>query len=255
MRKLLLSTVAFAALSGVAFAADLPSTKGAPVYEAPPAFTWTGFYVGVNVGLAGDDYDYTGSAFGIAAGGAHLTSSGVIGGGQIGYNYQFAGPYVLGIEADIQAASVTGEVNVNGVVGGTAFAAKVGSRLDDLGTVRARLGYAILDNRGLLYATGGLAYGGVNSYLNASATGVGAFGVSKNTTGTGWTVGGGFEYALTNNWSFRAEYLYVDLGKESLYNGPLFGTGVNLGVEPRDNIVRVGLNYKFGGPEPVMAKY
>jgi outer membrane immunogenic protein len=227
----------------------------------PAASTWTGFYVGASVGFAGDEFNYPVSAtdaFGnlVGSGSAHLNSSGVIGGGQAGFNFQFSGPFVAGVEADIQASSVTGEIGLNGQVAGTPFAGTAGSRLGYLGTIRGRLGYAVLANRGLVYATGGLAYGGVNSFANGSISGTG-LGISKDTTGTGWTIGGGFEYALNDHWSFRTEYLFVDLGSAPIYNGPLLGVpNVNLGVDTKASVFRAGVDYKFGGPEPVVvAKY
>lgn len=237
-----------------------PSEPLGPRDDSPPALTWNGLYVGANVGFAGDEFSYpvsatdaTGAVLG--SGSAHLNSSGVIGGGQIGYNYQFNGPFVIGIEGDIQGASVTGEVGVNGSTGGTAFSAKAGSQLNYLGTVRGRLGYVILNNRGLIYATGGLAYGGLHSYANGSIGGA-ALGVSKDTTAMGWTVGGGFEYALTDHLTLRTEYLFADLGNETLYNGPLLGVNnVHLAVGATANIFRAGLNYKFDFPEAVVAKY
>ena len=281
MRKILLSTVALAALTGYAMAGDLPSTKEAPVFVAPPpVFTWTGFYVGANDGYGGDEFRYpiaiTGPR-GVTAftGTGHLTSGGFIGGGQIGYNYQFNGPFVIGAEADIMGTSITGEVGLNGTIPAgamgnntaTTIGLKTGSQLDYLGTVRGRLGYALLNNRGLLYVTGGFAYGGVHTYFNANVNGapIGAplssTSYSKDTTPTGWTVGGGFEYAITDHWTFRGEYLYADLGSTNLYNSTLFGavgTNAHVNVDTTVNIIRVGVNYKFGGLEPapmVAAKY
>lgn len=265
MRHFLLAAVATAALTGQAFAGDLPSAKGAPVFVAPaPAFSWSGFYVGINGGFGGDRFTYpfalsVGAA--TAAGQARLNSSGFLGGGQIGYNYQFAGtPYVAGLEADIDGSTIKGQISAAANAAGTTVALNAGSRLDYFGTVRARLGYSLFD-RALVYATGGFAYGGLNSFANGSAGGGllgagGALGVSRSNTVTGWTVGGGLEYALTNNWSFRTEYLYVDLGTANIASGALLGGTASLGVKTTENIVRAGLNYRFGAPElPIIAKY
>ncbi|WP_342395037.1 outer membrane protein [Rhodoblastus sphagnicola] len=177
---------------------------------------------------------------------ARLNSSGVLGGGQVGVNYQLRGPFVVGLEADIQGASVTGEVGVDSSLG-TTLSGKAGSRVDFLGTVRARVGAVILD-RGLLYATGGFAYAGGNSDVNASYNGSSVY-ISKETLARGFAVGGGLEYALTNHWSLRSEYLYADLGKTSLYNGSYFSANANLAVETTTHILRAGVNYRFGGPE------
>lgn len=232
---------------------------------APGGNSWGGFYVGVNVGFAGDQFQYpvTGTGSGgatLGSGSVRLNSSGVIGGGQVGYNFQFAGPLVAGVEADIQGASTQGEIGVNGSIGGTSFSGSAGTRLDYLGTVRGRLGYVIMDGRGLVYGTGGFAYGGLHSYANGSigsVFGASSLDFSKNTTATGWTVGGGFEYAMTTNWSFKSEYLFVNLADSTVYNDSLLGVpNVNVAVQAHENIFRAGLNYKFGLPAPVIvAKY
>ncbi len=229
----------------------MPSRKDAPVYAAP-GFSWTGFYIGVNGGYGGDEFKYPASLGSTTAVG-HLTSGGFLGGGQIGYNYQ-VNQWVLGLEADIDASAIKGDVGASGALGGfLPFTLNAGSKLNDLGTVRARLGVTPVE-RFLVYATGGYAYGGVTSYANASV-GNSSFGISKSTTGSGWVVGAGFEYAVTNHWTVKSEYLYTDLGTANLYNGLLGRTAASLGVTTTANIVRVGVNYKFGEAEPVVAKY
>jgi outer membrane immunogenic protein len=267
-------TVAAAALSlagamagGAALAADLPSRNVAPAAPviAPPLFTWTGFYAGLNAGYgfgASNEAKTAGTAgfsglvpAGIAPGALKVDGSGFVGGGQIGYNWQ-AGAIVYGLETDIQY--VDNKKN-SGFIGapilGTQLNTSAESELRYLGTVRARLGYTPMD-RLLIYATGGLAYGDVKS------TG-GVVGVQNNAlvwagqkseTKVGYTIGGGAEYALTNNWSFRTEYLYYDLGKTTvaaLGNGAvravpaLDGVDYLSRVETKGHIVRAGLNYKF----------
>jgi outer membrane immunogenic protein len=231
-------TLAFAALLGTtahAAAADLPSRAyaPAPVYAAP-MFTWTGFYIGLNAGYGGDKNTYSINGFGNVLG---ISSGGFIGGAQIGYNYQFAGSaFVLGLEADLQATNIESKVSILGI--------SLGSKLDYLGTVRGRLGYAFTD-RALLYVTGGLAYGRVKSNIANIIT----FGGSN----TGWTAGAGIEYALTQNWSLKTEYLYVDLGTKN----SLLVPGLTIGVKSHEHIVRAGLNYRFawGAPSAVVAKY
>ena len=234
------ASLAFAALLGttaLAAAADLPSRNyaPAPVYAAP-IFTWTGFYIGVNAGYGGDKNSYSINGFGNIA---SISSGGFIGGGQIGYNYQFLGTqFVLGLEADIQASNIEGKVSIIGF--------GIGSKLDYLGTVRSRLGYAFTD-RALIYATGGLAYGRVKTDLAGL--------LSWGGTNTGWTAGAGIEYALTPNWSIKTEYLYVDLGTKNTFLP--FGPGFSVGVKNHEHIVRAGLNYRFnwGAPSAVVAKY
>jgi outer membrane immunogenic protein len=218
MKKYLLSSVAALSLvaAGAASAADLPSRKGpivAPVYA--PVFTWTGFYVGGNAGYAWGNVNTNG---GIA-----VTNTGdldgFVGGGQVGYNYQI-GQFVLGAEADIQGGDLS--------TGSTLGALRV--KTDYFGTVRARAGFAF--DRIMPYVTGGWAYGNVK-------TSVPLLGVSSDNSHTGgWALGGGVEYAITNNWIAGVEYLYVDLGEKRLQ-----GTGTKVGTD--FSVVRARLSYKF----------
>ncbi len=167
IRSLALGSAAtFAILTGGAFAADLPVRTAAPapvVYA--PVFSWSGFYVGVNAGYAGDkfEYPYSGTIFGVPYGGKpSITSSGGLFGAQIGYNWQFANRWVLGVEADYQWSAIEGQVNINGAIAGFGAAnLTAGSEVTGFGTIRARLGYGW--DRALLYVTGGWAYGKVDS--------------------------------------------------------------------------------------------
>jgi outer membrane immunogenic protein len=312
MKKLLLAGIAFAALvAGPATAADLARpVHRRPVVVAAPVYTWTGFYVGGNVGgswgnartdIAGSGTTVTfpGRSFAFTNPPAAFADSqtqrlnGVIGGGQVGYNYQFSPRWVLGFEADIQgsgergsntfadpltgtvcggvsppACTVTAPFNAAAV---TSYEAKIGW----FGTVRGRLGFLISDQV-LLYGTGGLAYGHVelsgNTNVNGSidlilstapfAPGATAFSESK--TNTGFVVGGGIEgkcsYWLPTGWTWKLEYLYADLGSVD-FTGPFpaanptgnagaftspFTGAITTHTRFTDNIVRVGLNYKFG---------
>lgn len=216
-----------------ALAADLPARKPAPTYvPTAPLFTWTGLYVGANIGagftqdggLTGSNSTWLWSNNG--------SSAGIIGGGQIGFNYQIAPMFVVGLETDFQATSLgsnnSGWFNMN-------------SKLPWFGTVRGRVGLALADSRFLVYGTGGLAYGQVkNDWFGASAT------------NTGWTAGGGVEYAFTPNWSAKAEYLYTSLTPQNNWN--LFSTN----SRARFHTVRVGVNYRFDmfqNNSPVVARY
>lgn len=258
------AAIAIAAASA-ASAADLPARRGpveAPVF-LPPAFTWTGFYVGVNAGYAfraEDSATTTGNPGfqnlvpgGIAPGSLKVGGEGFIGGGQIGYNYQI-NRIVFGLETDIQYVDNKGGSSFIGApVLGSQLNTSADSELTYLGTLRARIGYTPVD-RFLVYATGGLAYGEVKS--NASVFGVqnAALGWtgSKSDTKFGWTVGAGAEYALTNNWTLKGEYLYYDLGKSTTAtaaNAAAAAAIPNVAyvnrVETTGHIVRAGLNYKF----------
>lgn len=228
MKKYLLSGVAALGLlaAGAASAADLPSRKGpvvAPVYA--PVFTWTGFYVGANVGYAWGQIDSTG--LGVLSG--FDDPDGITGGGQIGYNYQI-GQFVLGLEADFQGADLKASV-FNPAVG----IISASNEINWWGSVRGRVGYAF--DRFLPYVTGGFAYGNVK---NSLVTPAGVF--SNDNTQYGWTIGGGLEYAFTNNLTAKIEYLYVDLDKESI---TVPGGVFNANVETKFSVVRAGLNYKF----------
>ncbi|QRG07451.1 porin family protein [Xanthobacter dioxanivorans] len=231
LKRALLGATALVLLAGSASAADL-STRY-PVKAAPipvPMFSWTGFYIGGNVGWgwASNTYDYTafGSPFTYSydLGG----SNGFFGGGQVGYNYQFANNVVLGAEADLEWADIGSSAVL---VGGPAGGILASQNVDYFGTIRARLGYAM--DRFLPYITGGAAWAKMN-YSDP-------FGISYDTTKWGWTVGAGVEYAITNNWTVKAEYLYLNFDNTSntLVNGDQLSVGTNLST------AKLGVNYKF----------
>ena len=265
---------------GQASAADLPM-KAAPMPVA--VYNWTGFYIGGNVGGAWndtrDDVFPTGCFLTTVAcgGGAavnplrsdsvRLNGSGFVAGAQAGYNWQRE-RWVFGLEGDI---------NYNGIRDGSAISRPVlaplvgtfihseSDRMDWFGTFRGRVGITATPNF-LIYATGGLAVGQVRS---ASATGFSAtadtYAGSFSDTRVGWTVGGGGEWMIAPQWSVKAEYLYVDLGKASYTQAcatpglctapPLAAPGATYETDLRihEHIARVGLNYHFGGP--IVAKY
>jgi len=231
LKRALLGATALALLAGSASAADLATRY--PVKAAPipvQVFSWTGFYIGGNVGWgwADNSYDYT--PFGLPTFSYGLGSSnGFVGGGQLGYNYQFANNVVLGVEADFDWADIGKTATL---VGGPVGGAIVNSNVDYFGTIRARAGYAI--DRFLPYITGGAAW------ANSSTTIPGMWD-SKSSTNWGWTVGAGAEYAITNNWTVKAEYLYLSFdGKNyTLANADTLSTGFDL------QTVKLGVNYKF----------
>jgi len=237
----LLGAAVLASAAVSANAADLPTSKGAPVAPAiyAPVFTWTGLYLGLNAGVGwanGRDVFVTTPDGTVAALNTGSSSNaGFVGGGQIGYNFQ-TGAFVFGVETDIQYADLSKKVNW-----GPYYWWNGGSNSQYIGTVRARVGYAI--DRTLIFLTGGFAYGGLNSG--------GAFGGNNN---TGWTLGGGVEYAFTNNWTAKIEYDYIQLDTGS--KSAAFTAGP-IGLQPAGvytatsqgngsaNLVRVGVNYKF----------
>jgi outer membrane immunogenic protein len=228
MKRVLLSMTSALALAVTvqsALAADRPlppPRTQAPLYAPARVYDWSGFYVGINGGggWGNSNYDFVGAGLGST----DIGVSGALVGGTIGANYQ-AGAAVFGIEGDLDWSNIRGSA-----------ACPVGTcetRNHWLSTVRGRLGYAA--DRFMPYVTGGVAFGGVR----ANVPGVGA----ASDTRTGWTVGGGIEYAMLNNWSAKLEYLYVDLCRFDC--GGACGVAPPTNVDLRTHVARVGLNYKF----------
>jgi outer membrane immunogenic protein len=274
MKKVLIASAAALAVSaGSAFAADLAPV---PYYKAspplPPACIWCGFYIGANVGGA---WTTTNDAISVSAAFVGVTNiaatserlSGIIGGGQIGYNWQFD-RVVLGVEADIDVSSQRGTATSPLLTpAGTPLAGvsmQTTNRINDFGTARARLGVPF--GHWMPYVTGGFAWQDVSSSLTgiavAPAVASGTFPLMSNSTIlSGWTVGGGVEAALWGRWSVRAEYLYIDTGRLNTAVGPLPitspvvsggfagpGTIFNESTRFTNSVLRVGLDYRFGGP-------
>ena len=223
MKTLLLATTALVAFAAGAQAADLGSRR-APVAAAvvAPAFSWTGFYVGAFAGYAWNNFN----AFGPGAG----TGNGPLLGATIGYNYQI-NQFVLGAEADLAFAAITGRATA---------APTFSLRTNMLGSVRARAGFAV--DRALLYVTGGL--GIQNAAWSQNAAPIERF------TRTGWTLGGGVEYAITQNWTAKLEYNYYNFGTRPA--GPVYFMPIRNEV----HTVKLGVNYLFStGPSAVVARY
>ena len=233
IRKLALSTV-FASLAATAFAADLPTRKAPEAFVPVPVFTWTGFYVGGQLGYNwGNDRT---SEFVTATGAfTGFTSSyspnGVVGGTHAGFNYQM-GSIVLGIEGDLE---------LSGYKGGYRLANGNGTdtKKDFQGSIRGRFGFAF--DRALIYATGGLALANFkHTYVNAGLARTESF----SDTRAGWTLGAGLEYAFSRNWSGRVEYRYTDFGNFRNANAFAF-PGFTYKQEPRDHTIRAGISYRF----------
>lgn len=247
-------------LANVSYAAD--AVIGEPVPEAPVAssFDWTGAYIGLNAGGGFGRFDHpfsvmaptTTPATQLLGGSLDISAGGFIGGVQAGYNWQ-SGQFVYGVETDFQGSTVKAEDRLSlnfGGPGGIDVNGKAGTKVDWFGTLRARLGYAATD-RFMVYGTGGLAYGHIKSYINGDISNggavVGSIDESKSKTKAGWTIGAGAEYAITNNWTLKSEYLYTDFGKTTLYRGDIFGAGVDASLknDVAFHTVRIGVNYKF----------
>lgn len=304
MKKIALYAVAMALTAGSALAADLPSYKAPPPPPvfAPPPPLWTGFYAGLNAGYAfGGSSQANTASFGsdrLAAltaplsgipfvtsnfipgitalantGTANINQNGFIGGGQVGYNYQWGQSFVVGLEADIQGAGIRGRGSYAGASTDSLaaaigpFAAAVNrtaigtgdiqAGVDWMGTVRGRLGWLFTPTF-LVYGTGGLAYGGV--YANATHNAAANLSLSLpagipfsaalgfpvvpgsgrySDTRVGWTAGGGFEWMVMPNWSIKAEALYYDLGSATFASSP---------VVYMSPVSIAGPGFAFGGP-------
>jgi len=178
--------------------------------------------------------------------------SGVLGGGQVGYNWQF-GRLVAGFESDIQATAMADSACVFGCV--NAFFIDVGNvqqRLPWFGTSRARLGY-VGDSSAMFYLTGGVAYGRTETNITHLLGAAPQFSLSTSQTKTGWTLGGGVEVPVAHNWKVRAEYLYIDLGSQTIAFSPQPLLSVGVSTAYRENIFRVGANYAFDWGLPTVA--
>ena len=244
MKKLFLATTAFVVLAAAsAGAADMTARP----YAAPPPapiYTWTGMYWGANIGYSWGQSKNDRTLFGLGVTARESQDlDGVIGGVQTGYNYQF-GAWVWGLETDIQASGQSGSAVIPVVAGATLT---TDHKLQWFGTTRPRLGFLATPNL-LLYGTAGVAYGQVKDTFTVAFAGAPGAVATVNDLRAGWTAGGGIEGAFGGGWSAKVEYLYVDLGKlETTVTVPAAGLTANFNGRLTDNIVRVGMNYKWGG--------
>jgi outer membrane immunogenic protein len=228
-------------------AADIAGRYQAPAPIAPAPYTWTGLYVGGNVGYSWATISSTATVFGVSGTGLQ-DLSGVLGGGQIGYNWQLAS-WVLGLEADIQRSGQ--QTSATASVGPLTITET--EKFPWFGTLRGRLGFTPAD-RWLVYLTGGLPYGEGRASITATLAGLGSASATVTQDRIAWTLGGGVEAALWGNWSAKVEYLYIDSGRVT-NNYQLLGIPLTANTRICDNIVRVGINYRFGWQGPAVANY
>jgi outer membrane immunogenic protein len=256
MKRILLASAAAIAIAAPAFAADLPAA--APVLmKAPayvPGYSWTGFYIGANLGggfsTASDTASLLIASGAIVLGPTNTSTrlSGVIGGGQLGYNWQ-AGRFVFGLEADFDGSGETGSSNFFSPLGTTTTS----HQEKWFSTVRGRVGMTA--DRWLFYVTGGVAFENLAHNTTFTPIGLGTVPIIGETvTRTGYTVGGGVETALWGNWSGGVEYLYIDTGNFNTGGTPstaFLGLPGNAGVTVADtqrfqnNVIRAKLNLRF----------
>ena len=233
MKKLLLVGTALTALfGGSALAADLRPRP----YTPPPApvFSWTGFYIGGNLGGAWARGSVNDSLFGLSA---DLNRSGFIGGGQLGVNYQFSN-IVLGAEWDFDWTSLDATGNGRFVPGIGTLQGAANTRW--ISTLAARFG-VVLGNGALLYGKAGGAWVDNNATVTNLTTGAS---ISASNRNSGWVVGAGVEWALAGNWSAKLEYDFLKLDDLTFGPGPFRGDTFTASREIQ--MFKVGLNYRFG---------
>jgi len=248
MRATFQTSVAVLALLTIPMAAGAADLKPAPapVMKAPimaPAFSWSGFYIGGNLGGAWTNSTITDNLFGLSFGNGN--NAVFVGGGQVGFNYQ-TGNFVFGVEGDFDWAANNNN-SLTGVVGplGHTFTGSANDKW--MATVAGRLGYAV--DRWLIYVKGGGGWVGANGFTVTDVTTGTSVSAGSSNNVSGWLVGGGFEWAFANNWSVRAEYDYFGLSGRSFtvpatlpsLAGDTFTTGNN-----NIQMATVGINYLFG---------
>jgi outer membrane immunogenic protein len=267
MKKLMVATVLVASMAGFAQAADM-------LVKAPPApvYNWTGWYVGINGGGAwssseSDTFSGAGPLAPFFFGGNEFptalssSSKGAFGGLQTGYNWQLSPSWLVGVETDIQLSNYAGTAiaTPTPTVPVFPFTTQVSQQSTWFGTLRARLGWLATQTL-LVYGTGGLAYGQTETSFSTIPVGFNLGTCPANftcATGTGssnksgWAAGGGLEWMFAPHWTLRAEYLYLDLGSQSVSAAPFTPFGA-LAVNSftatstfHENIARAAINFGF----------
>jgi outer membrane immunogenic protein len=269
MRLWITAAAAFVvAFTQIASAADLPSKAPAYVPPAAPVYSWTGWYVGGNFGGGWENTNSSATTTGTLAGfpfpqeftSSSSSASGILGGGQLGFNYEFVSHWVAGVEADIDWAHITGSSSAcEFTAAGVTSCSNAASKIDYFGTVRGRLGYAF--GNVLLYGTGGFAWAHHSNAVTLTCQGSGCPGTtlpfatntsSASSTPDGWTAGGGVEWLFLPNWTVRAEYLHLQFNSDSQnfsFTGTVAGfpliANSHASLRTDLDIARVGVNYLF----------
>ena len=249
IRRLFHTATAAAALLALSMAANAaevgarpPVYAPPPIYVAPP-FSWTGFYLGANIGGAWGRRNVTDSLFGLSLSNSVNNNGAFIGGGQLGFNYQF-GNFVLGIEGDFDGIANTNTA-ATGVVGPGIGTILLTSNNRWITTLAARVGVA--NDTWLFYGKVGGGWVGSDKFtITNTATGASITGSNTNTN-SGWLVGAGIEWALAPNWSVKIEYDYLGLNSQT-FTAPAGGflAGDTFTTSnPNVQMVKVGANYLF----------
>jgi outer membrane immunogenic protein len=255
--KTLIASGALLALGiGAAGAADMPLK--APPAPPPPAFSWTGCYIGGNIGGAWAQSNWSDSLFGLNWG--DTSDARFIGGFQGGCNYQLNNPgFVIGFEGDYDWVGNNGGGRTAIVPAGFPRAGdviNVTSNDTRIATLAARFGYSF--DRTLIYGKFGGGWVGNSGFTVADQTTGAVFSGNNSNTASGWLVGGGIEYAFTNNWTGKFEYDYIGLSGRSFFlPGAVFPALAGDTISSSHNVqmVKFGINYLFGGGSPVVARY
>jgi outer membrane immunogenic protein len=266
MRPLLLASASVAALfiASQASAADL-AVKARPMMVPAPVYSWTGCYVGGHVGWGwGHQRHNQAVAFSGSSGGTSVAnasgkvdSSGGLFGAQVGCNYQFSGNWVVGVQGDIAGTGINGRNGDPGtelpIARLSEFQGTIGIKSDWLASATIRLGMTAFDNRSLFYVKGGGAW--IHNRWDLHDTFIFYDPTQVSETRAGWTAGVGWEYMMTQNWTVFVEGNYYDFG-----NGKLlaFAPGIDVTFSSGKQTVetvKIGVNYKFGGDAPVVARY
>jgi outer membrane immunogenic protein len=267
MKKLMLAGAMLLTVTGLAKAADM-------AFKAPPppapVYSWSGWYFGIN---GGGVWDSNSSATFSGSGptapiffaanefptALSLSSHGGVGGLQTGYNWQLSPSWLIGVETDIQLSNYAGTAIATPSPIGllVPFTTQVSNQSTWFGTLRGRLGFLATSNL-LVYGTGGLAYGQTETSFSTITTGLTlgtchvnftcAVGTSSSNR-TGWAAGGGLEWMFAPHWTVRAEYLFMDLGSQSVTVPSLntIGPPVNFTATStfKENIARAAINFGF----------
>ena len=257
MRSILLATTAvFVALTSAASAADLSLIPSGHITDS-----WTGLYVGGNVGYDKGTLEERPQTIGPNGPFADISPKGWSWGGQVGYNHQF-GMLVVGLETDFQVSRGSGSRTINWTpksgpkvydfeyAWSESQTERHGVKMPWFGTSRVRLGFTPWQSL-LVYGTGGVAYGKITmsdeyEYSHSSPWYSYHYG-SRTTTdryGVGYAVGGGLEWAFAHNWTAKVEYLHLDLKIADMNMTSTYDSMFN-STRATDELLRVGLNYKF----------
>jgi outer membrane immunogenic protein len=255
-------TFASVTLGGAAQAADLPRKAPPPV--APPPFSWTGFYIGAHVGAGWgtvesevplsqfermrdlvSEFDDGGISLGVFPVSSH-TINGILGGGQVGFNYQIAPWLVFGVEGQFSASDISGSTPCILVF-------KCTTDVNWLATVAGRIGST--HDRLMLYVKGGAAWADSDYFFDFAPIGPVNI-LNASDTRFGYMLGAGVEYAFYGNWSAKLEYNFLDFGTDTIGFGNEHFCCIDVDITQKIHLVKFGINYRlWGGAAPVAARY